>query len=104
MTKLFLALAPALSLSGIAAADAPTPIRITLATPVAQPGPVQGQATRWSCAGTSCTGPELNARLGDARACREAAKVAGTITAYTSARGELGAEDLAKCNKSAKRS
>ena len=59
MTKLFLALAPVLSLSGIAAAEAPTPIRITLATPVAQPGPVQGHATRWSCAGTSCTGPEL---------------------------------------------
>ena len=103
MTKLFLALAPVLCLSGVAAADAPAPIRITLATPVAQPGPVQGQATRWTCAGATCTGPELNARLGDARACREAAKAAGVVTAYSSMRGELSADDLARCNKAAKR-
>ena len=105
MTKFFAILAPALCLSGLAgAADAPAPIRVTLASPVAQAGAVQGLATRWSCTGTSCTGPELNARFGDARACREAAKAAGVVTAYVSARGELAADDLAKCNKSAKRS
>ena len=101
MTKLFSALAAALVLSGAAAAQDGA-IRVTLAAPVAQAGAVQGLATRWTCTGTTCIGPMGNARLGDARACREAAKAVGTVTAYEGPRGALGADDLAKCNKSAK--
>ena len=103
MTKLYAAFA-ALTLAAPAIADAPATIRVTFAAPVAQSGAVQGLATQWTCAGATCTGPELNARYGDARACREAARAVGTVTAYQSARGALGADDLAKCNKAAKRS
>ena len=103
MTKLTLTLAAALSLAGTAIAQAPAAIRVTMAAPVAQAGPVQAMATRWACAGTVCTGPVVNARLGDARACREVAKAVGAVAGYVGTRGELNADDLAKCNKSAKR-
>lgn len=104
MTRLLIALAPVLTFAAAAIAQAPAPIRVTLAAPVAQNGAVQGLATRWTCVGTDCTGPAINARLGDARACREIAKVTGTIAVYQGMRGALGAEDLARCNKSARRS
>ena len=103
MTKSTITLAAALSLAGAALAQAPATIRVTLAAPVAEAGPVQGMATRWTCADTVCTGPALNARLGDARACREVAKAVGAVTAYAGTRGELAADDLAKCNRSAGR-
>lgn len=87
----------------VATAQTPAPIRVTLAAPVAKDGVVKAMATSWSCTGTACTGPEINGRFGDPRACREIAKVTGTVTAFATARGEFGAEDLARCNKSAKK-
>lgn len=102
MTKLTMTLA-ALCLAGAATAQTPNPVRVTLAAPVAQAGPVQGLATRWNCAGTVCTGPASNARLGDARACREVAKAVGAIASYEGGRAAFAVDDLAKCNKSAKR-
>ena len=86
-----------------ALAQGPAPIRVTLAAPVAQDGSVKALATTWNCTGTACTGPEINGRFGDARGCREIAKVTGTVAAYATAKGELSADDLAKCNKSAKK-
>lgn len=82
---------------------AQAPIRVTLAEPVAKDGPIKALATNWTCTGTACVGPEINGRFGDARGCREIAKVAGAVTRYAGAKGELGADELAKCNKSAKK-
>lgn len=79
------------------------PIRATMAAPVAQDGPVRALATTWQCAGATCTGPAINGRFGDARGCREIAHAAGAVTAYEGAKGALPADDLAKCNKSAKK-
>lgn len=79
------------------------PIRATMAAPVAQDGPVRALATTWQCTGALCTGPAINGRFGDPRGCREIAHAAGAVTAYEGAKGPLGADDLAKCNKSAKK-
>lgn len=101
MTKLIPALA-AMLFAHAAVAETAAPIRVTLAAPVAQNGVVKAMATSWNCTGAACTGPAINGRFGDARGCREIAKVAGAVTAYVGARGELNADDLARCNKSAK--
>ena len=79
------------------------PIRATMAAPVAQDGPVKALATSWTCTGTLCTGPAINGRFGDPRGCREIAKVAGPVSAYEGVKGPLSADDLAKCNKAAKK-
>lgn len=100
MTHSTILLAAATALLGAAA---PAPIRVTLAAPVAKDGAVKALATTWTCTGTACTGPEINGRFGDARGCREIAKAAGMVAAYTTAKGELSADDLAKCNKSARK-
>lgn len=92
----------AIVLAGPAVAQRGGPIRVTLAAPVAQDGAVKALATSWTCTGTVCTGPAINGRFGDARGCREIAKVAGTVASYAGAKGELSADDLARCNKSAK--
>lgn len=99
--KTIVMLLAAVMLAAPVAAQAP--IRATLAAPVAKDGTVKAMATSWTCTGTSCTGPEINGRFGDPRACREIAKVAGAVTAFTTTKGELGADELAKCNKSAKK-
>lgn len=83
------------------AAD-PVPVRATLAAPLAAPLRVSSSAATWTCTGATCTGPASNARLGDARACRELVKAAGAAASYTGARGEMSADDLAKCNRAAK--
>lgn len=83
------------------AAD-PVPVRATLAAPLAAPLRVTSSAATWSCTGATCTGPASNARLGDARACRELVKAAGAAATYTGTRGEMSADDLARCNKAAK--
>lgn len=85
-------------------AQTPAPIRVTLAAPVAKDGPVRALATTWNCAGTVCTGPEINGRFGEPRACREVAKAVGAVAGYTGPKGELDTDELAKCNKSAKKS
>lgn len=86
-----------------AIAQTPAAIRVTMATPVAKDGSVRAMATTWTCVGTVCTGPEINGRFGEPRACREVAKAVGAVTAYARPRGELSADELAKCNKSAKK-
>lgn len=102
MTKLALALAAATVLAVPALAQAGAPIRVTLAAPAAN-STVKAIATTWTCAGASCTGPAINGRFGDARGCREIAKAAGAVASYEGEKGPLGADDLAKCNKSAKK-
>lgn len=105
MTKLALTLTAAAALTGhTAIAQTTAPIRVTLAAPVAKDGPVRALATTWNCAGTVCTGPEINGRFGEPRACREVAKAVGAVAGYTGLKGELSADELAKCNKSAKKS
>ncbi len=86
-----------------APAFAQGPITVTMAAPVAHDGAVQALATTWQCTGATCTGPEINARFGDPRACREIARAAGPVTAFASARGTLPADELARCNKAAKK-
>lgn len=86
-----------------AIAQTPAAIRVTMAAPVAKDGSVRAMATTWICVGTVCTGPEINGRFGEPRACREVAKAVGAVTAYAGPHGELSADELAKCNKSAKK-
>ena len=102
MIKLTLALATAVVLAVPALAQTGAPIRVTLAAPAAT-GTVKAIATTWTCTGAACTGPAINSRFGDARGCREIAKAAGAVTAYEGEKGPLGADDLAKCNKSARK-
>lgn len=83
------------------AAPAATSVSATLATPASSARVTYGSVS-WSCAGATCTAAPVAARLGDARACRDLAKQVGALTAFDGLRGALGAEDLAKCNRSAK--
>ena len=102
MTKFSLSLAAAVVLAVPALAQSGGPIRVTLAAPAAN-STVKAIATTWTCTGASCTGPAINGRFGDARGCREIAKAAGAVAAYEGEKGPLGVDDLAKCNKSAKK-
>jgi len=70
-----------------------------LATPVegAQQA-VLGDAL-WSCAGDSCTGTRDTSR--PQITCERLAEKFGTLTSFTSPKGELAADKLAKCNKKA---
>ncbi|WP_419807446.1 CC_3452 family protein [Sphingomonas sp.] len=103
MTRTTFAAVAVIAMLGQAAIAAePVPVRATLTAPLAAPLRVSSSAATWTCTGVSCTGPASNARLGDARGCRELAKAAGAVASYSGAGGEMAAEDLAKCNKAAK--
>lgn len=84
--------------TGAATSDMITAIT---ASPALKQGPISIGAAQWRCAGSTCTGPMSNNRLGDARGCRELAKIAGAVSAYQGRRGPLNPQDLVKCNEHA---
>jgi len=86
-----------------ARAQTQSPASATLASPTETERLIVND-TLWRCAGTTCTGPGGGGRVGDHQACRDLARKAGAVAAYTSVRGTLSADDLTRCNGRAKRS
>lgn len=86
-----------LTASPVRAADAYYTAK--LATPIegAQQA-VLGDAL-WNCAGDSCTGTRDTSR--PQITCERLAGKFGEVTAFTTPKGEMAADQLAKCNKKA---
>ena len=50
----------------------------------------------WNCAGNTCTGPVDGSRA--ATSCAKVGRQFGEIAAFATPKGDLSAEDLARCN------
>lgn len=72
-----------------------------LAEPVAERTTFIANSAVWTCEDTSCVA-ELDRRTPTVRSCKKVAEEIGVLASFASERGELGAEDLAKCNEAAK--
>lgn len=67
-----------------------------LTTPLAEPRSEILDGVMWRCAGETCRGAENGSRA--ITACARVARKFGPVAKFTSAAGELKAEDLARCN------
>lgn len=72
----------------------------TLATPKAAPVRSIEGGLMWSCAGDSCQAARDTSR--PAIVCARLAKKHGAITRFATPKGDLAADDLAKCNAAAR--
>lgn len=98
-----LAASAALVLSAGAASAADARLTASLAQPVAAKTRVVAGGAVWTCEGGTCNAGAATSRSAGFRACQALAKEVGAVTAY-GGRSTLGAEQLAKCNASAKAS
>lgn len=109
-TRVLRPLLPALlALAGAAASFAATvqPVRAqsahyysaTLAAPVAAPKKMIQGGLPWACAGSECSAPRDSSR--PAIVCARLVEKVGAITRFATPKGELAADDLARCNGSA---
>lgn len=94
-----------LALVGTAASFAvtATPVRaadayysVTLAAPVAKPARLMLGDVLWNCAGDTCSAGQDTAR--PVVVCTKLAAKVGTINKFVTPKGELAAEDMARCN------
>lgn len=72
-----------------------------LAEPVSESTEFIANKAIWSCEGETCAA-ELRRKTPTVRSCKKVAREIGKLAAFSSERGELGAEDLAACNTAAK--
>lgn len=101
MTTRVSALAAALALSAGAAAAADTRVTASLEQPVSAQTRVVAGGAVWNCQGSTCSAAAASSRSLGYRACKELVKKVGPVTAY-GGRQPLEAEQLAKCNVTAK--
>lgn len=106
--SLFAQLFPAvLALVGTAASFAvtATPARaegatgyysVTLAAPVAKPAKLMLGDVLWNCAGDTCSAGQDSAR--PVVVCTKLAAKVGQVSRFATPKGELAAEDIARCN------
>ena len=95
-----------LALVGTAATFAvtATPVRaqgnayysVQLAAPVAKPAQMMLGDVLWNCAGDTCSAGQDTAR--PVVVCTKLAAKVGTINRFATPKGELAAEDMARCN------
>jgi hypothetical protein len=78
------------------AADASSYYTVTLAAPVAKPAKLMLGDVLWNCAGDSCSAAQDTAR--PVVVCTKLAAKVGTINRFATPKGELAAEDMARCN------
>ncbi|MBC2669101.1 hypothetical protein ACFOON_09020 [Novosphingobium piscinae] len=93
---LALVVAALLPAAAAPAAAAPAGWSATLREPLAAPRQGIVNSVVWHCGGTQCTAPAQGSR--PLFVCRKVVAKFGPVTRFTSAEGELGAEDLARCN------
>ncbi len=85
-----------LTAAPVRAADANAFYSVTLAAPVAKPAKLMLGDVLWNCAGASCSAAQDTAR--PVIVCTKLAAKVGQISTFTTPKGELAAEDLARCN------
>lgn len=88
------------SLLVAAPALAGTLFTASLTEPVTERTTFVANSAVWVCEGDTCTA-ELDRRSPTVRSCKKVAEEIGTLASFSSERGELDAEDLAKCNEAA---
>lgn len=71
----------------------------TLATPLEAPARKVVNDVVWNCTGTSCSGPVDGSS--PKNSCARVVKTFGQVTRFATPKGELSAEDLARCNAAA---
>ncbi|KUR72417.1 hypothetical protein AQZ52_03930 [Novosphingobium fuchskuhlense] len=69
---------------------------VTLAAPVAKPAKLMLGDVLWNCAGDTCSAGQDTAR--PVVVCTKLAAKVGTISRFATPKGELAAEDMARCN------
>ncbi len=82
--------APAQAVTGVAA------YRAELASPLPEPRREIVDGVVWQCEGTSCAGTKSGSR--PVIVCGRLAQKLGPVTRFAHAKGELDAQDLARCN------
>ena len=88
------------ALLAAAPALAGTLFTASLSEPVAERTTFVANRAVWTCEADTCTA-ELDRRSPTVRSCKKVAEEIGTLASFTSERGELSEEDLAKCNEAA---
>jgi len=86
----------AVTASPARAADANAYYTVTLASPVAKPAKMMLGDVLWNCAGAECSAAQDIAR--PVVVCTKLAAKVGTISRFVTPKGELAAEDMARCN------
>ena len=77
-------------------AYAATPSQAVLAAPLAAPKSEIISGAVWTCAGNTCSAAVQGSR--PVLQCARVAKTFGPVARYVTSKGELSAEDLARCN------
>ncbi len=70
-----------------------------LATALEAPAKKVVNGAAWTCTGTSCTGSSDGSA--PARTCARVVKAFGPVTSFATPKGELSADQLARCNGAA---
>lgn len=78
------------------AADANAYYSVTLAAPVAKPAKLMLGDVLWNCAGDTCSAGQDTAR--PVVVCTKLAAKIGQVNRFATPKGELAAEDMARCN------
>jgi hypothetical protein len=86
----------ALTASPVRAAEENAYYSVTLATPIAAPTKMMQGDVLWNCAGAECSAARDTAR--PAIVCAKLAAKVGQISRFATPKGELAAEDMARCN------
>jgi hypothetical protein len=86
----------ALTAAPVRAADANAYYSVTLAAPVAKPAKLMLGDVLWDCSGAACSAAQDTAR--PVVICAKLAAKVGQISHFATPKGELAAEDMARCN------
>ena len=78
------------------AAQANAYYTVTLAAPVAKPAKLMLGDVLWNCAGDTCSAGQDTAR--PVVVCTKLAAKVGQVNRFATPKGELAAEDIARCN------
>ncbi|MBS0481563.1 MAG: hypothetical protein JSR96_05305 [Proteobacteria bacterium] len=77
-------------------AGASSAYSVTLANGLEAPAKKIVNGVLWNCSGASCAGAIDGAR--PVNTCRQVVKAFGNVTRFATPKGDLGAEDLQRCN------
>jgi hypothetical protein len=86
----------AVTAAPVRAADANGFYSVTLVAPVAKPAKLMLGDVLWNCTGAACSAAQDTAR--PVVVCTKLAAKVGQISHFATPKGELAAEDMARCN------
>lgn len=94
--------ATAFCVLGAGAANATVPITATLAAPVAQAARIVAGGAVWHCEGSTCVAGSADRTTMSVDTCKDLARHAGRVTAFSSQLRTLDAASLDRCNAAAR--